>query len=184
MFNSIHFMKKLLFIFSFLFLSFVGYSQIGVRISPSISWTQVKILGLSNSSGSNFGTTIGVMYKAGVADRIAVQPSLSFGMIFVDGESASALGLGADVKYYLADDLQGFNVYVGPVLGYSLEEASEDVNKLGLGFSLGLGYDIDNIQVGLGLVWGISNAFNDMDGWEDLLSAKARSVGVSIAYLF
>ena len=65
-----------------------------------------------------------------------------------------------------------------------MEEASEEVNALGLGFSLGLGYDIDNIQVGLGLVWGISNAFNDMDGWEDLLSAKARSVGVSIAYLF
>ena len=65
-----------------------------------------------------------------------------------------------------------------------MEEASEEVNELGLGFSLGLGYDIDNIQVGLGLVWGISNAFNDMDGWEDLLSAKARSVGVSIAYLF
>ena len=65
-----------------------------------------------------------------------------------------------------------------------MEEASEEVNELGLGFSLGLGYDIDNIQVGLGLVWGISNAFNDMDGWEDLVSAKARSVGVSIAYLF
>ena len=65
-----------------------------------------------------------------------------------------------------------------------MEEASEEVNELGLGFSFGLGYDIDNIQVGLGLVWGISNAFNDMDGWEDLLSAKARSVGVSIAYLF
>jgi len=177
-------MKKLLFIFSFLFLSSLGYSQIGVRISPSISWTQVKILGLSNSEGSDFGTTIGVTYKAGITDRIAVQPVLGYGIVFTDGESVSALGLVADVKYYLSDDLQGFNVYAGPVLGYSLEEASEEANELGLGFSLGLGYDIDNIQVGLGLVWGISNAFNDMDGWEDLVSAKARSVGVSIAYLF
>ena len=57
-------MKKLLFIFSFLFLSSVGYSQIGVRVSPSMNWTQVKILGLSNSEGSDFGTTIGVTYKA------------------------------------------------------------------------------------------------------------------------
>ena len=57
---------------------FLSYSQVGISISPALAWDKTKVIGigLGSAAGTNFGASVGVTYKAGITDQIAIQPDL------------------------------------------------------------------------------------------------------------
>ena len=162
---------------------FLSYRQVGISISPALAWDKTKVIGigLGSAAGTNFGASVGVTYKAGITDQIAIQPDLSFGMVFVEGSSSKALGLGATLNYYLGDNLEGFYIAAGPGIGYSLEGNYEGVNELGVSIVTGAGYDTGNMQIGAYFGLGLTNA---IEGGGDIASVKGRSAGIQVAVFF
>ncbi len=131
-------------LFSFISLS---NAQFGIAVSYGSSKPVIEAEGLSITSdeGSNaFG--IGFFVDVELSEKLDLQPSISYGIgEQVEGGSNNALGLGANLDYYLGSRENSFFLRGGLGVGIALADVDTDLaKKSATSAVLGLGYDISD----------------------------------------
>ena len=133
----------------FALFSFIGLSnaQFGVAVSYGSLKPVVEAEGLSITSdeGTNaYG--IGLFVDVELNEKLDLQPSISFSLgDQVEGEPNNALGLGANLDYYLGGRENSFFLRGGLGVGVSLADVDTDLaKKSATSAVLGLGYDISD----------------------------------------
>tara|TARA_B100001093_G_scaffold476101_1_gene502183 strand:- start:1973 stop:2608 length:636 start_codon:yes stop_codon:yes gene_type:complete len=133
----------------FALFSFIGLSnaQFGVSVSYGSSKPVIKAEGLSiTSDGGSNSVGIGLFVDVELSEKLDLQPSISYGIgEQVEGESNNALGLGANLDYYLGGRENSFFLRGGLGMGVALADVDTELaKKSATSAVLGLGYDISD----------------------------------------
>ena len=184
-------MKKLIITAMIVSLSTICFGQIGAALGYGSGKATIESGGISINGESASTFSIGLVYDAEIADKLDLQPNLSFGIgekfedpTTFEEKPNNAIGLGTTLQFYVAGRDVGFSINGGLNWAKSLydyENGDDDgIKTAGFGMGLGLGYDITealNINASYGR--SLTN-YSDIDG----IKLRSQSVGVSIQYLF
>ena len=178
-------LKNSLSILLMFFLATTCYGQIGATLGYGSSKAKIEAMGIKIDGESAGAFSLGLVYDLELADKLDLQPYLSFGIgEKIEEKSNNAIGLGADLQFYVAGKDKGF--YVDAGLGWSKslydyeDGEDDDIKTSGFGLGLGLGYDItEAFNINVTYARSLTN-YSEIDD----VKLSSAGFGIQLQYLF
>ncbi len=166
-------MKKLL--FSFLLIAGFAISseaQIGIRAGLNISKFVYDGDGLNLSADSRVGFHIGVVKDFVVSEKLGFRPGVLYSIKGAKSNDNTSnfqyLEIPLDFVYKIGEE-SGFSLTAGPYVGILMSAKVEDMDvkdnaeSTDFGINFGLGYDLNQITLGVQYGFGLSNIDQTVD---------------------
>ena len=133
----------------------------------------------ASASESYAGFFIGVFTDFIISDKFSIQPELQYAAVTVENETLDELIIPIAVKYYVAEK---FYLQAGPQFDYIMEEDAEGINKFGVGFLIGAGFDFtDKLFATTRYSFGLTNR---VEGTSSGLSSRFNTFQIGLGYRF
>ena len=174
-------MKKVLFIalIAMLGLGNVNAQEASYGVTAGFHSLSIRSSGggiTAYSSASGFFA--GFFADFDVSEKFNIQPEIHFASSSRNGESGNEIIIPVMAKFYVSDE---FNVQAGPQFDF-IVDGSEGVNKFGLGFGFGAGYDFsEKLFAAARYSFGLSNRIQDAPSG---ITSKFNTFQIGLGYRF
>jgi opacity protein-like surface antigen len=169
-----------------------GFTNAQVKFGAKAALNVATLNGDIEDASSLIGFQIGGFAEIKVSEKFAVQPELMYSAQGTSGDDADInlnyLNIPVMAKFYVAD---AFSLEAGPQIGFLLsakgdgEDMKDFFNSTDFGLNLGAGYDFtENLTAGLRYNFGLSNAADFGDIFEEEVSVNNAVLSVSLGYKF